>query len=183
MGLGFGFFPKAPQKGSRFKVGVQGSRGPGVQEMTKSRSVCVCKRSQSVRKRPRVSRILRSRETGVLVAKRRTVVTFGLAPGPPVSKVSTVAGIRGGPGRETQNCRHFWTCSWSSRLKSVNSHLGRGSGPCVAQVSTVTGIGGVLVVKRRPVVAFGASSREELRGEERSGDERKREEKRRAERG
>ena len=28
----------------------------------------------------------------------------------------------GGPGREAQNCRHFWTRLGSSRLKSVNSH-------------------------------------------------------------
>ena len=28
--------------------------------------------------------------------------------------------------RETQNCRHFWTRVWSSRLKSGNSHRGRG---------------------------------------------------------
>ena len=33
---------------------------------------------------------------------------------------------RGGPGRETQNCRHFWTCLGSSRLNSVNSHRDRG---------------------------------------------------------
>ena len=59
---------------------------------------------------------------GVLVAKRRTVVTFGLVPGLCVSKVSTVTG--GGPGCETQNCRHFWTRLASSRLKSVNSHRG-----------------------------------------------------------
>ena len=32
---------------------------------------------------------------------------------------------RKGPGRETQNCRHFWTRVGSSRLKSVNSHRDR----------------------------------------------------------
>ena len=75
---------------------------------------------------------------GVLVAKRRAVVTFGLAFSPFVAKVPTVTGIRrvlvavvfldmrlvvasqnceqsqrsggGGPGRETQSCQHFWTC-------------------------------------------------------------------------
>ena len=63
---------------------------------------------------------------GVLVAKPRTVVTFGLVSRLRVSKVSTVTGIGGGPGRETQNCRHFWTRLASSRLKSVNSHRDRG---------------------------------------------------------
>ena len=68
---------------------------------------------------------------------------------------------RSGPGRETQNCRHFLTCLASSRLKSVNRHRDR-SGPGreaqnwrhfwtpfglvlrlrVSNVSTVTGIGG-----------------------------------------
>ena len=59
---------------------------------------------------------------GVVVAKRRTVVTFGLVSFLRVSKVSTVTGIGGGRGRETQNCRHFWTRLGSSCLKSVNSH-------------------------------------------------------------
>ena len=72
--------------------------------MTKSRCVCVRKRSQSVRKRS-------PQGSGVLVAKRGSVVTFGLASGLRVSKVPTVTGIGGGPGRETQNCRHFWTCA------------------------------------------------------------------------
>ena len=44
---------------------------------------------------------------GVVVAKPRTVVTFGLVSRLRVSKVSTVTGIGGGRGRETQNCRHF----------------------------------------------------------------------------
>ena len=94
---------------------------------------------------------------GVVVAKRRTVVTFGLVSRLRVSKVSTVTGIGGGRGRERQNCRNFWTCLGSSRLKSVNSHRDRGvvvakrrtvvtfgpaSGLCVSKVSTVTGIGG-----------------------------------------
>ena len=94
---------------------------------------------------------------GVVVAKRRTVVTFGLVSRLRVSKASTVTGIRGGRGRKTQNCRHFWTRLASSRLKSVNSHRdpggrGRKTQNCrhfglvsrlrVSKVSTVTGIGG-----------------------------------------
>ena len=39
--------------------------------------------------------------------------------------LSTVTGIGGGRGRETQNCRHFWTRIGSSHLKSVNSHRDR----------------------------------------------------------
>ena len=70
--------------------------------------------------------------------------------------------------RETQNCRHFWTCDWSSRLKSVNGHkgavvvakprtvvtFGLAFGLRVPKVSTVTG-GLVVVAKRRTVVTFG----------------------------
>ena len=52
---------------------------------------------------------------------RGGVVTFGLASGLRVSKVSTVTGIGGCFGCGTQNCRHFWTRVGSSRLKSVNS--------------------------------------------------------------
>ena len=48
---------------------------------------------------------------------------------PRVSKIKSVNSHRdrGGPGRETQNCRHFWTRLRSSRLKNVNSHRDRGS--------------------------------------------------------
>ena len=46
---------------------------------------------------------------------------------------------RGGRGREAQNCRHFW-----ARLASS-----------VSRVSTVTGIGGVVVAKPRTVVTSG----------------------------
>ena len=112
----------------------------------------VRKRSQTVRKRPQASAegrtcrrderdenrrdtqncrhflrfvLQKSTVTGireVLVAKRRTIVTFGLASGLRVSKVSTLTGIRGVGGRERQNRRHFWPRLGSSRLKSVNSH-------------------------------------------------------------
>ena len=60
---------------------------------------------------------------GFMVAKRRIVVS-GLC----VSKLKSVNSHRdrGGPGRETQHCRHFWTRPGSSRLKSVNSRRDRG---------------------------------------------------------
>ena len=138
----------------------------------------------------KVSTVFNSRrDRGVLVAKRRTVVTFGLVPGLRVLKVSNVSTVfnrhrdRGGPGRETQNWRHFWTRLGSSRLKSVkcvNSiQQSQGSGGSWSrnaelsslldssrvfasqkcqQYSTVTGIGGVLVAKRRTVVTFGLVS-------------------------
>ena len=76
----------------------------------------------------------------------------------------------GGPDREMQNCRHFWTCVSSSRLKSVNIHTDRGS-PCRASQncrhfwtcvssSHLKSVNmhkdpGVLVAKRRTVVTFG----------------------------
>ena len=56
----------------------------------------------------------------VVVAKRRTVVTFGLAFGLRATTVSGLGGVVGSWSR-TQNCRHCWTRVWSSRLKSVNS--------------------------------------------------------------
>ena len=61
-----------------------------------------------------------------MVAKRRTVVTFGLVFGPHVSKSVNSQGDRGGRARETQNCRDFWGPLLSSRLKSANSHGDRG---------------------------------------------------------
>ena len=100
---------------------------------------------------PRVSRV--STVTGigrVLLAKRRTVIILGRGSGPRVSNVPMVTGIWGS-GRETQNCRHFWTCP--SRLKSVNRHND-------------------LVAKSRTVVALERRARE-TRGDERRGDERR----------
>ena len=110
-----------------------------------------------------------------MVAKRRTVVTFGLVSDLRLKSVNSHRD-RGGHGRETQNCRHCWTRLGSSRLKSVNSHRDRGgswsrnaelsslldssrvfaSQKC--QQSIVTGIGGVVVVKHRTVVTFGLVS-------------------------
>ena len=148
------------QKGSRFKVGVQGSRRR--REVIAFMSTKRSQASASVRECRRVWRIVGSRKSsrnaelsslftlsvpkvstftgigGVVVAKRRTVVTFGLVSSLRVSKVSTFTGIggswsrnaelsslldssrlfasqkcqhsqgSGGHGRETQNCRHFW---------------------------------------------------------------------------
>ena len=131
--LGVRVFPNAQQKGSRFKVGVQGSRRR--REVVAFVSAIVRNRSQAsaivrncsqasaiVRKRPQsfaVRRTCRRRKSsrnaelsslftfrvskvstvtgigGVVVAKRRTVVTFGLVSGLRVSKVSTVTEIGG----------------------------------------------------------------------------------------
>ena len=81
---------------------------------------------------------------------------------------------RGGPGRETQISRHFWTRLASSRLKSVNSHRDRGgSWSRNADQSSLLdssrvfasqkcqqsqGSRGVVVAKRRSVVTFGLVS-------------------------
>ena len=76
---------------------------------------------------------------------------------------------QGSWGLRSQNCRHFWTRLVSSRLKSVNSYRERGfvvakprtvvtfglvSGLHVSKVLTVTGIGRVVVAKRKTVVTF-----------------------------
>ena len=65
---------------------------------------------------------------GVVVAKRRTVVTFGLAFGIRVSKVSTVRGSGGVLVAKPRSVVTFWTSVWYSRLERVNSH-GDGGGP------------------------------------------------------
>ena len=71
---------------------------------------------------------------GVVVAKRRTVVTFGLALRLHVLKVTTFAGI----WSRKQNCHHFRACVWSPRLNSVNN-LGdrRGSWSRNAELSSL----------------------------------------------
>ena len=56
-----------------------------------------------------------------IVGKRRTVHFLRFA----LEKCQQSQGS-GGPGRETQNCRHFWTRLASLRVKSVNSHKDRG---------------------------------------------------------
>ena len=90
---------------------------------------------------------------GVVVAKRRTVVTFGLVSGVRVSKVSTVTGIG---GVVVAKPRTVVTFGLVSSLR-------------ISKVSTVTGIGGVVVAKPRTVVTFGlaAGERRKERGERR----------------
>ena len=80
---------------------------------------------------------------GVVVAKCRTVVTFGLASRLHVSKVSTVTGIG---GVVVAKPRTVVTFGLASSLR-------------VSKVSTITGIGGVLVAKPRTVVTLFVSSR------------------------
>ena len=48
------------------------------------------------------------RRESQIVAKRRTVVTFYAQRSNSVNSHRD----RGGRGRETQNCRHFWPCLW-----------------------------------------------------------------------
>ena len=157
----------------------------------RKRPPCVRKRPPCVRKRPRrkssrnaeLSSLFDSRL--VLASQkcqqsqgsggswsRNTVVTFGLAFGPRVSTVSAVTGIGGVV--VAKYCRHFWTCVWSSLLKSVNSHRD----------------GGVVVAKCRTVVTFGlgretqkrGERREEKRGREKREEKREERRERRAER-
>ena len=129
----FQIFPECTEEGFSFR----GWRSAGLGVDAKF------VRSVRVRKRPQASTSVRKRPRPKIVAKRRTVVTVGLALRSRVSKVSTVSGI-GGPGREAQNCRHFWIAVGSPRFKRVNSHRDRGS---------------VVVAKRRAVVAFGLALR------------------------
>ena len=92
-----------------------GSRGPGGD----AKSLRLWPQpSAIVHKHPR--RAGHAGETKI-AAKRRTVTFY-------VSYYDSVNchRDRGGRGRETQNCRHFWTRLASSRLKSVNCHRDRG---------------------------------------------------------
>ena len=90
----------------------------------------------------RLKNVSSHRDRGVVVAKRRTVVTFGLVSGLRVSKVATVTGIGGVVVAKRRTVVTF----------------GLVSGLCVSKVSAVTGIGGVVVAKRRTVVTFGLVS-------------------------
>ena len=112
---------------------------------------------------------------------------------------------RGGRGRETQNCRHFFGLVSGLHVSKVSTVTeiggGRGretqncrhffglvSGLRVSKVSTVTEIGGVVVAKPRTVVPFGLASGErkgerreekrETRGERQKEREERREERR-----
>ena len=105
---------------------------------------------------------------GVVVAKPRTVLTFGLVSGRRVSKVSTVTGIRRGWSRNPE----LSSLLDSSRVvASQKCQQSQGSGGVVAKprtvvtfglvsclrvstVSTVTGIGGVVVAKPRTVTGI-----------------------------
>ena len=83
---------------------------------------------RSVRKHPQASASVRKRPRAKIVAKRRTVVAFGLALRLRVSKVSTVTGIA---GVVVAKCRSVVT-------------FGLAFGPRISKVSTVTGIAGVV---------------------------------------
>ena len=132
---------------------------------------------------PRVSKV--STVTGIggiLVAKRRSVVTFGLALGRRASKASVITGLgkdpapnaelsslldgccvlaiqkrqqsqgSGGPGREMQNCRRFWTCVRSPRLKTRQSQILGGAWARNAELSSLLDLR--RVAKRRTVVTL-----------------------------
>ena len=136
--------------------GIAGGRGRGTQDCRHVWTCCV---------------------GAVVVAKCRTVVvTFGPALRLRVSKVSTITGIAVGRGRETQNCRHFWTCVASifASQKCQQSYGSGGSWPRNAELSSLLdlrcvfasqkcqqsrGSQWVVVAKRRTVVTFGPALR------------------------
>ena len=145
-------FPNAPQKGSRFKVGVQGSR-------RRPKSLRLCPQSFASARECRASLGTVTGIGSVVVAKPRKVVAFGLALGLRVSK---------GPGRETSLLDWHWvfapqTCQQSQAWRGSwlrNAELSLLDLRWVVaskKGSTDTGAGGVLVAKRRTVVASGLS--------------------------
>ena len=111
---------------------------------------------------------------GVVVAKRRTVVTFGLVSGLRVSKVSTVTGIRGVVVAKRRTVVTFGLVS-GLRVSNVSTVTGIGGGSWSRNVELSSlldssrvfasqkcqqsqGSGGVVVAKRRTVVTFGLVS-------------------------
>ena len=161
------FFPNTPQKGSRFKVGVEGSRrrrevvafmfakrpqafASVLKRLQASLSVGECRASSGVANRRETQNcrhFLRfasqkcQQSQGsdrVVIANRRTVVTFGLVSGLRISKVPTVTGIGGVVVAKRRTVVTF----------------GLVSGLRISKVPTVAGIGGVVVAKRRTVVTF-----------------------------
>ena len=94
----------------------------------RKRPRCVRKRSRCVRQR---SRRKLSRNAELSCWTRGTRVGSSR-----LNSVNSHRG-RGGPGRETQNCRHFWTRPVSSRLKSVNNHGDRRSWWRTAELSSL----------------------------------------------
>ena len=110
---------KLPQKRTKFSrmprrrvpVLKLGSRGPGGDQ----KSLRLCPQAfASVRKRPRVSRVIGSWKSNCRHCLRLAFQKCQQSQG------------SGGRGREMQNCRHFWTRVVSSLLESATSHRDRG---------------------------------------------------------
>ena len=145
-------------------TGVRGGRARETQNCRHFWTRLVSSRLKSVSHRDRGGRAVTGIR-GVVLAKPRTVVTFGLASRLRVSKVykkcQQSQGSGGGRARETQNCRHFWTTGigWVvlAKPRTVVT-FGLVSSLRVSKVykkvSTVTGIGEVVLAKPRTVVTF-----------------------------
>ena len=130
--------------------------------MTKSRGVCVRKRSRVSRAvaHPWQSKWSRNAELSSHLGFR-------------ITHVPAVTGI-GGVLVAKRRMLHFWARVWSSHPKSLNSHRDRGVlvakrvifglvfGRRMSKMPTVTGIGGVLAAKRRTVVTFGRAFRRRI---------------------
>ena len=114
------------QKGSR--LGGWGSGGSGGQGVDAKSGRSVRKHSQSVGKAfaKRLQAPASVRECRVpLLAGNCSLKTRNLLDSKCFNNVNSHRD-RVGPGRETQNCRHFWTRLLFSRLKSADSHTGSG---------------------------------------------------------
>ena len=94
----------------RVPVSRWGSRGQGDEQ--KSLRLCLQAFAKRLQACASVTHTWQSRNRG----PRRTVALLDLRLVFAFQKCQPPLGLEG-PGRETQNCRHFWTCSWSSREK------------------------------------------------------------------
>ena len=98
-----------------------------------------------------------------MVSESRSGVTFGLA----LANNHRIGGVVVPKRRTSENCRDFWTCVGFSHVKNADHRevaiakrrtvvtFGLALRFRVSQVSTITGIDGVVVSKRKTIVTFG----------------------------
>ena len=138
--------------------------GSRVQEVTKSRCVCVREAFESVRKHSRVSRILGSRNGCEGQNCRHCWTRVWSSP------LKSVSSYRDGESW-MRSAELSSLLDWRLVLGSPTCQQSQGWGVLVAKRRTVVtfglAVGVVLVVKRRTVLTFGLASGEERRAERR----------------
>ena len=145
-----GLFANAPRKGSRFKVGVQGSRRQATIFIS-----CFSKASA-----PRNVRACRSPAGRPRVHPRNCCRFWTFLSSSCVESVNSQRdGAPGGP--HPRNCGRFWTLLSSWRVKRVNSHRkGAPRGPWESPSSQLSLLLDPRVVRKKSCEEVGQGSRE-----------------------